>query len=984
MVWEHLSPDKAHVAYAVIAVFSALFSLCSLFVKEKLYLGEASAATIYGLIVGPHCLNWFNPISWGNYMYLTLEISRVLLCIEIVAVAVELPKKYVWKHWFSLFLMLIPGMVAGWLIIGSFIYILIPGCHFTWGLLISACITATDPVLAQAVVGKGKFAKRVPAHLRNLLSAESGCNDGVSVPFVYLSLNLIMHAGNANEIAKDWICVTVLYECGLGVLLGCSIGYCGRVLLKLSHRYNLIDYESSLAFYIMIALLCAGFGSILGVDDLLASFAAGTTFNWDGSATEHSEESPVSTVIDILLNMAFFVYFGSIIPWQEFNDSSLGLDVWRLIILSIVVIFLRRIPAVLVMKCLNPDIKDWKEALFVGHFGPIGVGAVFAAILALGDLEAWVLHEHEGPTTTYPLDNSYAQLIQIIWPVVCFLIVTSIIVHGSSVAVLTLGRHLQTMTFTYTYTVQKSETDNVKWFNRIPKLERSGTSFSLKRIDTMSTARDEEENQEENNFEKVHRLDAADNAAHNAQLGLPDLSNMPAVETSGVPVHPAGGAKRLKNKKKLMKKMRGKKKTSRARPQPETLDLRISRHNTEFSGRVSDNDELTKFNDNHSGEKQSDEATQTPSSAEQKEVNLAPADEASIQSEHTFETVPHIKATEAVLQSLSENYQLKPEDLEPEIDNDGQVRIPTKGYDYSNRLVIEDQHGEVLRTVRSRSPPSGDDSRRSHAASFTHSIASSLRLNPGIPQPIALDRAPSNDEDLEICVPSRSDTGFTLKKRLTALKDIGKKLQPSDERVEAGLSALLGSRKHANTISADKHVRQKLHGYRVGDNIILEDSNGEIVGRYKVNKKRDKDFSVGDLEKQSGEFETEQDLGEKLEDKLVHFIHSDPKNAIVHFPKKLTRNFRHGSESLQINDDSEYDSDDESDFDESDDGDNYNDGDINVNNTHRNRYHGSSSGEPVRGVIRAETKYERERRLGALNQSNRLSDDEEEEPKDKY
>ena len=224
MVWDHLSVTKAHVAYACIGVFSSCFSLCSLFIKERLYIGEASVATIFGLIIGPHCLNWFNPFTWGNEASITLEISRIVLIIQIFAVAVELPKKYMKKHWLSVFLLLVPVMTVGWLMVGLFVWILIPGLKFSYALLISACVTATDPVLAAAVVGKGKFAKRVPGHLRNILSAESGCNDGMAFPFIYLSLNLIIHEGHAGEIVKDWLCVTILYECVFGCILGAIIG----------------------------------------------------------------------------------------------------------------------------------------------------------------------------------------------------------------------------------------------------------------------------------------------------------------------------------------------------------------------------------------------------------------------------------------------------------------------------------------------------------------------------------------------------------------------------------------------------------------------------------------------------------------------------------------------------------------------------------------------------------------------------------------
>ncbi|GME86737.1 unnamed protein product [Ambrosiozyma monospora] len=492
-IWEHLNPDKVHVAYAVLAVFSTLFSLCSLFVKEKLYIGEASVATIFGLIVGPHCLDWFDPSSWGNQFYITLEISRILLCIEIIAVAVELPKKYIYKHFLSVFLLLIPVMTCGFLLIGLFIWLIIPNLKYSYGLLIAACITATDPVLAQAVVGKGKFARRVPAHLRNLLSAESACNDGVSVPFVYLSLALILHSGKHAEIAKDFICVTVLYECVFGAIFGACIGYACRKTIRFAEEKDLIDRESLLAFYIFMACLCAGFGSILGIDDLLASFAAGAAFAWDGWFTEKTEESQVSTVIDLVLNLAYFVFFGAQIPWEQFNNGSLGLDWWRLVCLALVVLTLRRIPAVFAIKGFSPDIKSWKEALFVGHFGPIGVGAVFAAIIAVGDLEAEVSHIHHGPTDNYPNGEEYHQLIRIIWPIVSFLIFTSIVVHGSSVAVLTLGRHLQTMTFTMTFTRADTSGTTGGWTSRLPKLEKSGTSFSIKRVDTMAQLGDSDE-----------------------------------------------------------------------------------------------------------------------------------------------------------------------------------------------------------------------------------------------------------------------------------------------------------------------------------------------------------------------------------------------------------------------------------------------------------------------------------------------------------
>ncbi|KAH3684007.1 hypothetical protein WICPIJ_005030 [Wickerhamomyces pijperi] len=524
-VWEHLNVDSAHIAYAALGTFSAIFSLVSLFVKEKLYIGEATVAAIFGLIVGPHCLNWFAPTEWGNVDYITLEVSRIVLCLQIFAVAVELPKKYMLKHWLSVFMLLVPVMTFGWLIVGLFVWILIPGLNFADSLVVSACITATDPVLAAAVVGKGKFAQRVPGHLRNLLSAESGCNDGMAFPFIYLAINLVIHKGNAREIVKDWICVTILYECIFGCILGVVIGYVGRHSIKFAERKALIDRESFLAFYVVLALMCAGFGSMLGTDDLLVSFAAGAAFSWDGWFAKKTEETHVSTVIDLLLNLAYFVYFGAIIPWSQFNDGSIGTNVWRLILLALVIIFLRRLPAVMAFQKLIPDIKTWREALFCGHFGPIGVGAVFAAILARAELEG--AHTKEAtPTDGLPaVGSENYQLIACIWPIVTFLVVSSIIVHGSSVAVITLGKTLNQMKITMSFTKTNGNPGSSNWMSRLPQL---GTDISLQRVDTDAPIRD---------------------AGRLAQANT--------VETSGVPVRPAGGMeRRSKKEKKLSKKER--------------------------------------------------------------------------------------------------------------------------------------------------------------------------------------------------------------------------------------------------------------------------------------------------------------------------------------------------------------------------------------------------------------------------------------------
>ncbi|KAJ9291336.1 hypothetical protein DTO021C3_1136 [Paecilomyces variotii] len=491
MAWEHLSIDKPHVAYIILGGFTSLFMLCSLFVKEKLYIGEATVATLCGIIFGPHAANLFDPASWGNVDKITLECSRIVLVVQCFAVGVELPKAYMERHWRSVVLLLLPIMTWGWFATSLFIWWMIPPLNWLESLACAACVTATDPVLASSVVGKGKFAKRVPKHLRDLLSAESGCNDGMAFPFIYLSVYLIKFHRNAGEVTMHWICVTILYECIFGAVYGFIIGYIARHAIKFAERNNLIDRESFLVFYFVLALFCAGTGSLLGMDDLLIGFAAGVGFSNDGWFTAKTEEAHVSNVIDLLLNLAYFVYFGSIVPWEYYNAPELGVVPWRLVVIAIFVILFRRIPAMLMLKPLIPDIKTWREALFAGHFGPIGVGAVFAAILARSELEGAEGEPLPQKDLPHPGASNY-YVVQLIWPITSFLIISSILVHGSSIAVFTLGKRINTLTITMSYTTANDE--GPSWMNRLPRVQSmSKSSMSLRKADSTEVSGDEKE-----------------------------------------------------------------------------------------------------------------------------------------------------------------------------------------------------------------------------------------------------------------------------------------------------------------------------------------------------------------------------------------------------------------------------------------------------------------------------------------------------------
>jgi NhaP-type Na+/H+ or K+/H+ antiporter len=180
----------------------------------------------------------------------------------------------------------------------------------------------------------------------------------------------------------SWVSCYSLLE---NLLAHCFTGLLFSKLMKISHRKGFIDRESYIAQYLALAIFTIGVASSIGVDDLLASFAAGQrvfpvstcqshlskgcAISWDGHFNVQTADDSFSSVIDYVLNCGCFIYIGAWLPFDSYNSPELGLTPWRLVILMVSILVLRRIPPLLVLYRWIPEITSWKEALFSGHFG---------------------------------------------------------------------------------------------------------------------------------------------------------------------------------------------------------------------------------------------------------------------------------------------------------------------------------------------------------------------------------------------------------------------------------------------------------------------------------------------------------------------------------------------------------------------------------------------------------------------------------------
>ncbi|KAJ6441054.1 plasma membrane antiporter [Purpureocillium lavendulum] len=465
-----LDVSELNVVLGVLGTFIVLYGLISVKIKSRWYLGEALPAVLIGVALGPLAARFLDSERWGSAekgqtSAITLGVTRVMIGVQLVIAGYQLPAKYNLKRWKEMAMCLLPIMTIMWLCTTLCVLATVPRVTLLAALVIASCVTCTDPILSQAIA-KGPFAdKYVARPLREIISSEAGANDGFGFPFLMLAVYLIRHAdipgpaepegperivsiparmlfareadvgrlgGGVGVAMKNWFLETWLYIVLLSVIYGAVVGYGACKGIGFALRKKWIDGESYSLFPAALGMFLVGTCGAIGTDDLLACFVAGNALNWDGEYLAETERrhDEVSSCIDVLLNFGGFMYIGTILPWSDFNDpTGTGLTYGRLIGLGFLVLALRRIPAIFLTYKLMPSVvKDWKEALFMGYFGPIGAGAVF-----------YLEHSRHLFPELGKGDAEETDLARAIGPVVYWLVLFSIVVHGLSIPALNLA-----------------------------------------------------------------------------------------------------------------------------------------------------------------------------------------------------------------------------------------------------------------------------------------------------------------------------------------------------------------------------------------------------------------------------------------------------------------------------------------------------------------------------------------------------------------
>ncbi|MGV0604001.1 cation:proton antiporter [Mycolicibacterium sp. XJ1904] len=330
---------------------------------RRLPVSEPLLGLAAGALIGSQLLDVFHMAPLTTEHSLLHEVSRVLLAVSVMAVALRYPFADVrrcWRPVTVLVLVAMPVMAVvtaalGWL------FLSIP---VATAALLGAAVCPTDPVLASSVVTGEDAERDIPARNRQLLSLESGANDGLALPLVLAAIALAGGTGIGAAVLES------LWQVVGAVAIGAALGWAGGKALKLGDEHGATDPAPALFFTVVLALGILGVGGLLQTDGILAVFVGGLVFNAVGTGRERAAEVSIDEAVNRFAVLPLFVLVGATLPWQSWLDLG-----WRAVALALAVLLLRRIPILLVLgRPLRLRIRD---SLYLGWFGPVGVSALF-------------------------------------------------------------------------------------------------------------------------------------------------------------------------------------------------------------------------------------------------------------------------------------------------------------------------------------------------------------------------------------------------------------------------------------------------------------------------------------------------------------------------------------------------------------------------------------------------------------------------------
>jgi NhaP-type Na+/H+ or K+/H+ antiporter len=351
---------------ALIAGFILIYSIVAGGV-ERSWISGPIVFTLFGLLIGPVGLDLL-PIEGRTEVLRTLaEVTLALVLftdaagadLRVLRRAAGLPVR--------LLLIGLPLTIALGYVIGVLLNVQLTPLEIA---LVATMLAPTDAALGKAVVTN----EVVPGDVRQSLNVESGLNDGICVPILFVFLALAQSAGVEGS---TWTLALglVAEEIGIGLAVGLVLTGLAVQLLKLADRLQWLTHTWTQIPVVALAITCFATAQFLGGSGFIAAFVGGLLF---GALARQQREKFLLAAEGTgdTLALITWIAFGVLVV-----GKAIGYFEWRLVLyalLSLTVI--RMLP---VFLSLAGSRVNTEGKLFIGWFGPRGLASIVFGIIVL-------------------------------------------------------------------------------------------------------------------------------------------------------------------------------------------------------------------------------------------------------------------------------------------------------------------------------------------------------------------------------------------------------------------------------------------------------------------------------------------------------------------------------------------------------------------------------------------------------------------------
>ena len=236
--------------------------------------------------------------------------------------------------------------------------------------LLATMLAPTDAALGKAVVTN----EAVPDPVRQGLNVESGLNDGICVPILFVFLALATGKGGEGgpwQLAMK----LVAEEIGIGLAVGLVLTTMASLLLKFAKGQGWLTHTWIQIPVVALALGCFAVAQFLGGSGFIAAFSGGLLFGV--LAKQHREEFLLAAEgTGDTLALITWVIFGSAVVGQAVGQFS-----WLILLYSVLSLTLiRMLPVFISLTGMGVSTEG---KLFIGWFGPRGLASIVFGVIVV-------------------------------------------------------------------------------------------------------------------------------------------------------------------------------------------------------------------------------------------------------------------------------------------------------------------------------------------------------------------------------------------------------------------------------------------------------------------------------------------------------------------------------------------------------------------------------------------------------------------------